>query len=90
MGKIEQISVGLPVEVVEAMRRAVASGEYASESEVLAEALRSWQDAREVFGVSDRELGALWDAGVSGGGSTFLSIEELIAEAERRAAQTAK
>lgn len=84
MGKIEHISIGLPVEMVDAMRRAVASGEYASESEVLADALRVWLDARDVFGLPERELGNLWDAGVSSGPGRFTSIDDLVAEAERR------
>lgn len=89
MGKLEQINVGLPVEVLETIRRAVASGEYASESDVLADALRAWQDARDVFGIPERELGSLWDAGIASGPGRFSSIDDLVAEAERRALSSA-
>jgi antitoxin ParD1/3/4 len=42
MASIEQISIVLPNETVTALRKVVESGEYASSSEVVREALRDW------------------------------------------------
>src|SRR5690606_36352726 len=42
MGKLERITVALPEEMVAKLRAAVDSGEYATTSEVVREALRGW------------------------------------------------
>ena len=43
MQSSEKISVTLPAEMVRAIREKVASGTYASTSEIVREALRAWQ-----------------------------------------------
>ncbi len=43
MANVEKISVALTPEMAATMRRLVASGEYASASEVMREAPRNWQ-----------------------------------------------
>jgi antitoxin ParD1/3/4 len=43
MGKLERVTVDLPEELVAAVRAAVSSGEYATPSEVVSEALRDWK-----------------------------------------------
>jgi antitoxin ParD1/3/4 len=43
MGKFERITIDLPEELVSAVRAAVSSGDYATTSEVVSEALREWQ-----------------------------------------------
>ena len=87
MGKIETLTVGLPIEVVEAIKKAVANGEYPSESSVLVDAMRVWHDVRDTFGITDERLGALWDAGIASGPGHFPSIDDLLAEADKRAQQ---
>lgn len=84
MGKFEQVTVALPVEAIEAVRKAVAAGEYSSEADALAAAVRAWADVREVASRPDDELAALWDDGVSSGPGRFPGIDDLIAEAEQR------
>ena len=49
------------------LRGAVASGEYASASELIREALRDWKDRRTVRGEAIAELQRLWDEGVASG-----------------------
>ncbi|WOE76604.1 ribbon-helix-helix domain-containing protein [Alterisphingorhabdus coralli] len=44
MGKVEKISIALTDELLATVKEAVASGDYASNSEVLREALREWRD----------------------------------------------
>jgi len=46
MGTAEKISVVLPPEVAAIVRGAVATGEYASSSEVIRDALRDWTHKR--------------------------------------------
>jgi len=44
MGKLERITVALPEEIAAKVRAAVESGEYATEGEVVREALRDWSE----------------------------------------------
>lgn len=65
------------------VRAAVSSGEYASSSEVIREALRDWKLKRSLRQQRIEELGQLWDEGSSGPGRLG-DIEEIKAEARRR------
>ncbi|MBL6853045.1 MAG: type II toxin-antitoxin system ParD family antitoxin [Alphaproteobacteria bacterium] len=47
--KVQKISIALPKEMVDDIRYAVDSGDYASTSEVLREAVREWRDKRRPF-----------------------------------------
>ena len=42
MPNVEKISIALPPEMVAVLRQAVETGEYASSSEVVRDALRDW------------------------------------------------
>jgi len=46
----EKLSITLPADMAQAIRAAVATGAYSSNSEVIREAMRLWQDRR-----ADRE-----------------------------------
>jgi antitoxin ParD1/3/4 len=48
MAVVEKISIALPPEMAAIVRRAVETGEYASNSEVVREALREWTYQREL------------------------------------------
>lgn len=69
MPNVEKISVALPSEMVTVLRAAVESGEYASASEVVREALRGWKLKRKVEEMEVEELRALWKEGVDSGPS---------------------
>ena len=47
MGKVEKISIALTDEMLASVKGAVASGDYASSSEVIRHALRDWKRQRE-------------------------------------------
>jgi antitoxin ParD1/3/4 len=47
MGKVEKISIALTDEMLASVKDAVASGDYASSSEVIRHALRDWKKQRE-------------------------------------------
>lgn len=46
MGKVEKISIALTDEMLTLVKEAVSSGDYASSSEVIREALREWKSRR--------------------------------------------
>ena len=75
----EKISVSLTDEHAHLLQEAVKSGDYASSSEVIREALREWK--------TRRLLGRMWDEGVASGpcepGTT---IDDIKGEARRRKA----
>ena len=48
MAVVEKISIALPPEMAAIVRGAVETGEYASNSEVVREALREWTYQREL------------------------------------------
>jgi antitoxin ParD1/3/4 len=47
MSKVEKISIALTDEMLASVKDAVASGDYASSSEVIRHALRDWKKQRE-------------------------------------------
>jgi antitoxin ParD1/3/4 len=81
---IETMDVALAPEFALLVREAVASGEYASASEVVADALRDWRMNRSGQGMDVEELRRLWQEGIASGQGRYSSIEEIIAEAQRR------
>ncbi len=60
MPSVEKISIALPPEMVAQVRKAVATGEYASSSEVIRDALRDWARKRAPHANSIEDLRALW------------------------------
>jgi antitoxin ParD1/3/4 len=67
MANVEKVSVALTPEMAAMMREAVETGEYASASEVMREALRDWKHRRIERTTAREELGRDWDAGISSG-----------------------
>ena len=60
MATVEKISIALPPEMVAAVRQAVETGEYASSSEVVRDALRDWTHKRQLRQHGVAELRQLW------------------------------
>ena len=60
MSTAEKISIALPPEMVAIVRGAVATGEYASSSEVIRDALRDWTHKRSLRQQGIAELRQLW------------------------------
>lgn len=67
MANVEKVSVALTPEMAAMMRQLVETGEYASASEVMREALHDWKLRRAQRERAIEELGLLWDAGVASG-----------------------
>lgn len=60
MATIEKISIALPHEMVAVVREAVDTGEYASSSEVVRDALRDWKQKRNLRQQGIEELLQVW------------------------------
>ena len=60
MATAEKISIALPPEMVHLVRGAVATGEYASSSEVIRDALRDWTYKRNLRQQGVTELRRVW------------------------------
>ncbi len=67
MATVEKISVALPPDMVALVRDAVESGDYASASEVIREALRAWKFRRKVETLEAEELRELLREGAESG-----------------------
>ncbi len=87
MPAVERLTVTMPAEMAETLRRTVAGGEYASTSEVVREALREWMRARDA---ERRDLEALRTAiraGLDSGAG--LQADQVFAELRARYAEKA-
>ena len=60
MPAVEKISIALPAEMAANVRKAVETGEYASPSEVVRDALHEWMLKRNLRQQSLDELRSLW------------------------------
>jgi antitoxin ParD1/3/4 len=90
MADIQKVSVALTAEQVTALKAAVQTGEYATTSEIVREALREWQFKRELRQEDVKRLRQLWDEGKASGPARPLDWGELRREARQRLAQTEK
>ncbi|MBD2597357.1 type II toxin-antitoxin system ParD family antitoxin [Nostoc spongiaeforme FACHB-130] len=90
MSNVEKISVALTPEMVAFVRNAVESGEYASSSEVIREALRDWKQKRLLQLQNIDELRSLWQAGIDSGSGQYTDIEAIKQEARRRLGQVSQ
>ena len=61
---IEKISIALPPEMVTLIREAVETGEYASNSEVVRDALRDWIHKRALRQESVAEIRRAWQEAI--------------------------
>lgn len=82
MSNVEKISVAVTPEMASMMRQVVESGEYASASEVMREALRDWRERRRRRERMVEEIGRLWDEGMASGPA--YDGEEAFARVRRR------
>jgi antitoxin ParD1/3/4 len=64
MASVEKISIALPPEMVSAIREAVDSGEYASSSEVVRDALRDWTRKRDLRRQGIEDLRRIWQQAI--------------------------
>jgi antitoxin ParD1/3/4 len=69
MAHVEKINIALPADMATFVRKAVETGDYASSSEVICEALREWKARRAARSEAVSELRRLWEEGIASGRS---------------------
>lgn len=84
MAQVEKLSIALTPEMAAAVRQCVESGEYASSSEVIREALRDWKLKRSLQQNDLADLRSLWQAGLDSGHGRYATMDDIKTEARRR------
>ena len=84
MPTVEKISIALTQDMAALVRQAVESGEYASSSEVIRDALRDWKRKRALQEQQIEELRRFWNDGIQSGAGRFQDMDDLLQEARRR------
>ena len=90
MSNVQKLSVALTAEFMGLLQEAVNSGEYASASEVIRDALRHWKERRAIGELSTGELRRLWQEGIDSGPGRLKSIDAIKKKARHRAANAVK
>ena len=85
MANVEKMTIALTAEQAFFVRNAVDTGEYASTSEAIREAVREWKERRDLLGYTVNELRALAQAGLDSGTSSR-TMADIKTEARRRLA----
>ena len=83
MASIEKISIALPPEMVSMVRDVVETGEYASSSEVVREALRDWSHKRLLQQNGVEELRRVWQE-ARANKTSGIPAEEVLNRLERK------
>lgn len=83
MANVEKMTIALTAEQAVFVRGAVDTGEYASTSEAIREAVREWKERRDMLGYTVEELRSLAQAGINSGTSNR-TMADVKAEAHRR------
>jgi antitoxin ParD1/3/4 len=82
---VEKVSVALTSDMATMVKQAVESGEYASSSEVVREALRDWKTKRAFAQHQIDELRRLVADGLASGSRPWLGADAMLEEIQRRA-----
>jgi antitoxin ParD1/3/4 len=90
MPEIQKVSIALTGEQVGALKSAVETGEYATTSEIVREAIRDWQFKRELRMDNLKRLRQLWDDGKASGAATPVDFDGARREARLRVHNTVK
>ena len=85
MPDVQKISIALTGEQIGALKAAVETGEYATTSEIVREAIRDWQFKRELRREDLNRLRQLWDQGKASGAATPADFENARREARHSA-----
>ena len=89
MPEIQKVSVALTGEQVMTLKTAVDSGEYATTSEIVREALRDWQRKRELHGEDVQRLRQLWAEGKQSGPAAPADLGKVRQQARQRLSKAA-
>jgi antitoxin ParD1/3/4 len=84
MPDVQKLSIALTGEQISSLKAAVETGEYATTSEIVREAIRDWQFKRELRQEDLRRLRQLWDQGKASGATTPVDFDKARREARER------
>ncbi len=87
MPEVQKVSIALTGEQVGALKAAVDTGEYATTSEIVREAIRDWQFKRELRQEDIRQLRQLWDEGKASGPARKVDFDKVKHEGRKRLAK---
>lgn len=90
MANVEKISIALPADMATMVRAAVETGDYASSSEVIREALREWKARRVARTDAIVEIRRLWDEGINSGPGKELDMPAIKKRGRQRLQQDKK
>ncbi|MDX2142253.1 MAG: type II toxin-antitoxin system ParD family antitoxin [Rhodospirillaceae bacterium] len=77
MTAVKKLSIALTPEFATDIQKAISTGEYASTSEVIRDALRTWKQMRRDRAAAVGELRRLWREGVESGDGAPLSATDI-------------
>ena len=86
MANPSKLSIALTPGLAKLVRQAVKSGEYASDNDVIRDALREWSARRSSKEQRRDELVHLWNEGLASGPGLFRDMTAIKREARRRLA----
>ncbi len=84
MSEIQKVSVALTGQQLMTLKTAVDSGEYATTSEIVREALRDWQRKRELHVEDVQRLRQLWAEGKQSGSAVAADLGKVRQKARQR------
>ena len=87
MSSVEKASIALSPELLEMVKGAVATGEYASASEVIREALREWRLRQPLRLAEIERLRQAWQDGIASGPARPVDFEEIKRRGRERLAR---
>lgn len=90
MSEVQKVSVALTGEQIVALKAAVETGEYATTSEIVREAIRDWQFKRTLRQEDLKRLRQMWDQGKASGDAKPTDFEAARREARHRLAIAAE
>jgi antitoxin ParD1/3/4 len=90
MSNIEKISTALTQDMLATVKDAIASGDYATSSEVVRDALRDWKLRRTLEQWQIDDVRRLVDEGIASGFKSYDGMEAIKAEGRGRLAAQAK
>jgi antitoxin ParD1/3/4 len=76
MPEVQKVSVALTNEQLISLKAAVDTGEYATTSEIVREAIRDWQFKREMRKEDLKRLRDAWDTGIASGPASPLDFAQ--------------
>jgi antitoxin ParD1/3/4 len=90
MPDIHKVSIALTGDQVAALKKAVDSGDYATTSEAIREAVRDWQLKRDLTQADVKRLRKLWDEGMASALAGRVDFGAVRREVKRRLAKERK